>query len=128
MTGIMEILIGVSMFTLVVLALVALILVAKSKLVASGNVKIIVNDEKELVVPAGDKLLGVLANQGIFVSSACGGGGTCAQCKVKIFEGGGNPSHRERAYQSPRGEGRSSAFLPGCGQAGYADCRTRRSL
>jgi Na+-transporting NADH:ubiquinone oxidoreductase subunit F len=100
--GMSEILIGVSMFTMVVLALVGLILVAKSKLVASGDVKILVNDEKELIVPAGDKLLGVLANQGIFVSSACGGGGTCAQCKVKIFEGGGEILPTEKGHINRR--------------------------
>ncbi len=100
--GMSEILIGVSMFTVVVLALVGLILVAKSKLVASGDVKILVNDEKELIVPAGDKLLGVLANQGIFVSSACGGGGTCAQCKVKIFEGGGEILPTEKGHINRR--------------------------
>jgi Na+-transporting NADH:ubiquinone oxidoreductase subunit F len=102
MTGLLEILIGVTMFTVIVLALVILILVAKAKLVASGDVKIVVNEEKELVVPAGDKLLGVLANQGIFVSSACGGGGTCAQCKVKIFEGGGDILPTEKGHINRR--------------------------
>jgi Na+-transporting NADH:ubiquinone oxidoreductase subunit F len=100
--GTSEILIGVSMFTGMVLALVSLILIAKSRLVASGDVKILVNDEKELIVPAGDKLLGVLANQGIFVSSACGGGGTCAQCKVKIFEGGGEILPTEKGHINRR--------------------------
>ncbi|HSG72902.1 MAG TPA: NADH:ubiquinone reductase (Na(+)-transporting) subunit F, partial [Planctomycetaceae bacterium] len=47
-------------------------------------------DQKELIVPAGGKLLNALAAQGVFVSSACGGGGTCAQCKVKVFSGGGD--------------------------------------
>lgn len=102
MTGMMEILIGVSMFTAVVMALVGLILTAKSRLVASGDVHIVVNDDKELVVPAGDKLLGVLANQGIFVSSACGGGGTCAQCKVKVFEGGGDILPTEKGHINRR--------------------------
>ena len=70
----MTIILGVSMFTAVVLALVAVILVAKSKLVASGDVNIVVNDQKTLTVPAGGKLLGCLSDAGIFVSSACGGG------------------------------------------------------
>lgn len=86
----MDIIIGVSMFTGVVLSLVVLILLARSKLVSGGSVKIIVNDEKTIQVPAGGKLLNALADEGIFVSSACGGGGTCAQCKVNIHEGGGD--------------------------------------
>ncbi|MEQ1902648.1 MAG: NADH:ubiquinone reductase (Na(+)-transporting) subunit F [Pirellulaceae bacterium] len=81
---------SVAMFTGVVLALVGLILVAKNILVSKGSVKVMVNEQKELSVPIGGKLMGALAEQGIFVSSACGGGGTCAQCKVKIFEGGGD--------------------------------------
>lgn len=80
---------GVSMFTAVVVALVCVILVSKKFLVASGPVKIMVNNQKEIEIPAGGKLLGALADAGIFVSSACGGGGTCAQCKVKVTEGGG---------------------------------------
>ena len=57
--------------------------------VAPCPVKILVNDQKSIEVPAGGKLLGALADAGVFVSSACGGGGTCAQCKVKIHDGGG---------------------------------------
>jgi len=85
----MEIFLGVFMFTGIVLALVVVILQARSFLVPSGNVKITVNDQKTLEVPAGGKLLNALSSQGIFVSSACGGGGTCAQCKVNVLEGGG---------------------------------------
>jgi len=80
---------GVVMFTGVVIALVGFILAAKSQLVASGPVKIVINNQKEISVPAGGKLLGALADAGIFVSSACGGGGTCAQCRVKVDAGGG---------------------------------------
>ncbi len=85
-----EIILGVVMFTVIVLALVAIILFAKSKLVPSGNVTISINGEKEVIAPVGGKLLNVLADNKLFVSSACGGGGTCAQCKVKVFEGGGD--------------------------------------
>jgi Na+-transporting NADH:ubiquinone oxidoreductase subunit F len=85
----MEIFLGVFMFTGIVLALVAVILQARSFLVPSGNVKITVNGQKTLEVPAGGKLLNALSSQGIFVSSACGGGGTCAQCKVNVLSGGG---------------------------------------
>lgn len=98
----MEVVLGVGMFTAIVLALVVLILAAKSRLVASGEVQIVVNEEKQLVVPAGEKLLGVLAGQGIFVSSACGGGGTCAQCKVRVLEGGGDILPTERNHISRR--------------------------
>ncbi|MCA9005112.1 MAG: NADH:ubiquinone reductase (Na(+)-transporting) subunit F, partial [Planctomycetaceae bacterium] len=63
------------MFTGIVLALVAIILIAKSKLVASGNITITVNEQKKIEVPAGGKLLNALAENQIFVSSACGGGG-----------------------------------------------------
>ncbi len=85
-----EIVLGVLMFTVIVLALVVIILIAKSKLVPSGPVKIDINGEKEATVSAGGKLLNVLADQKIFVSSACGGGGTCGQCKVRVLEGGGD--------------------------------------
>ena len=79
-----EILLGVGMFTTVVLALVFVILLAKRGLVASGDIMININEQKTIEVPAGGKLLSALADQGVFVSSACGGGGTCAQCVVKV--------------------------------------------
>ncbi len=86
-----EIILGVVMFTAVVLALVAVILAARAKLVNSGNVTIEINGdpEKTIQVPAGDKLLQTLAGQGVFLASACGGGGTCAQCSCIVEEGGG---------------------------------------
>lgn len=93
---------GVTMFTLVVVALVLLILVAKSQLVASGPVKIMINEQKEIEVPAGGKLLGALADAGIFVSSACGGGGTCAQCKVRVLQGGGDLLATEAGHISKK--------------------------
>ncbi len=86
---IFNIFLGIGMFTAVVVALVLVILAAKSQLVASGPVKIVINEQKTVEVPAGGKLLGALADAGVFVSSACGGGGTCAQCKVKVSDGGG---------------------------------------
>ncbi len=85
----MEIILGVFLFTAIVIALVFVILGARSRLVATGNVDVVINDEKTIQVPVGSKLLGALANANLFVASACGGGGTCAQCRVKIFEGGG---------------------------------------
>tara|TARA_Y100001978_G_scaffold40472_1_gene36043 strand:- start:1018 stop:2241 length:1224 start_codon:yes stop_codon:yes gene_type:complete len=97
-----EIILGVLMFTLIVLALVALILFAKSRLVASGNIEILVNEQKTIEVPAGGKLLGALSDAGIFVSSACGGGGTCAQCLVKVHDGGGDILATERTHINNR--------------------------
>jgi len=91
MTDIGLIILGVTMFTVIVLALVAIILFAKSKLVASGNVKITINEDraKAFKVPIGDKLLPVLSSREIYLPSACGGGGTCGMCKCVITEGGG---------------------------------------
>ncbi len=97
-----EIILGVGMFTAVVLALVAVILLAKRQLVASGPVFLNINDEKDVEVSAGGKLLNVLADQKLFVSSACGGGGTCGQCKVKIFEGGGEILQTELSHITKR--------------------------
>ena len=70
----------------------AVILFAKSKLVTAGDVTISINGDpaKAVTSPAGGKLLGVLAGSGIFVSSACGGGGSCGQCKVRVKAGGGD--------------------------------------
>jgi Na+-transporting NADH:ubiquinone oxidoreductase subunit F len=97
-----EIAIGVGMFTVVVIALVVIILVAKSQLVSTGNVKLTINDEKIVELSAGGKLLNVLADQKLFVSSACGGGGTCGQCKVKISSGGGEILQTELSHITKR--------------------------
>ena len=92
MDGISLILFGVFMFTLIVLILVAVILFAKSKLVASGSANVVINDDpdKTVKVPMGGKLLNALADQKIFLPSACGGGGTCGECKCIVTEGGGD--------------------------------------
>lgn len=84
------IVIGVAMFTVIVLALVAFILSARARLVSSGDVAIEINGEKTIHVPAGDKLLQTLANAGLFLPSACGGGGSCAQCRCVVSDGGGS--------------------------------------
>ena len=97
-----EIILGVMMFTAVVLALVAVILFARSKLVAAGNVNIEINGEKQLSVPAGGKLLQTLASNNIFLASACGGGGSCAQCKCVISEGGGSLLPTEEPHFTKR--------------------------
>lgn len=97
-----EIILGVAMFTIIVLALVMIILFAKSKLVNSGDVTITINDEKELKTPAGGKLLSALAGNGIFLSSACGGGGSCGQCRVDVLEGGGDLLPTEASHINKR--------------------------
>jgi Na+-transporting NADH:ubiquinone oxidoreductase subunit F len=101
----MEIIIlGVSMFTLIVLALVMVILFAKSKLVSSGDVTISINGDpaKAVTTAAGGKLLGALADQGIFIPSACGGGGTCGQCRVEVHAGGGDILPTEEGHINKR--------------------------
>ncbi len=99
---IFQITFAVAAFILIVLALVFIILAAKSRLVASGNVNITINGEKTVQAPVGSKLLGALADNKLFVSSACGGGGTCAQCRVKIFEGGGSILPTEETHITKR--------------------------
>ncbi|MDN3681381.1 NADH:ubiquinone reductase (Na(+)-transporting) subunit F [Vibrio tapetis subsp. quintayensis] len=108
----MDIILGVVMFTLIVLALVLVILFAKSKLVPTGDVTITVNGdpEKSFVTSPGDKLLGAMAGKGIFVSSACGGGGSCGQCRVKVKAGGGDILPTERDHIS-KGEAREGERL-----------------
>jgi len=87
----LTIFLGVGIFTFVVIGLVFVLLAAKSQLVNSGKVQIIVNNDEEnpLVVTAGGTLLTTLSAHKLFIPSACGGGGTCAQCTVKVHEGGG---------------------------------------
>jgi len=108
----MEMFLGVAMFTIIVLALVVIILAAKAKLVSSGDIQISVNGDadKSITTEAGGKLLGALANSGIFVSSACGGGGTCGQCKVKVKSGGGDILPTELDHIS-KGEAREGERL-----------------
>lgn len=93
---------GVLMFTGVVAALVGVIVMARSQLVSTGDITIVVNDQKEISIPAGGKLLSALADEGIFVSSACGGGGTCAQCTVHVKEGGGEILQTELTHISKK--------------------------
>ena len=94
----LEIVLGIVLFTLIVLALVYIILAARSKLVPEGDVTLRINNEKEIKVPIGGKLLSTLSENGLFVASACGGGGTCAQCRVQIHEGGGSLLPVEEAH------------------------------
>ena len=93
---------GITLFTLIVLSLVTIIIYARSKFVSSGEVSININGEKNIKVPAGGKLLQALAAEKLFVPSACGGSGTCAQCKVKIHSGGGSILPTEEGLISKR--------------------------
>jgi len=92
MEGMSLIFFSVVMFTLIVVMLVAVILLAKSKLVPSGNVTISINDNPDntLQVPIGGKLLNALAENKVYLPSACGGGGTCGECKCIVSDGGGD--------------------------------------
>jgi len=85
-----EIFFSVLVFTTILLLLVVFIMLVKAKLVPQGGVAINVNGERDLTVPVGGRLLGTLADAEIFVPSACGGGGTCGQCRVKVLSGGGS--------------------------------------
>lgn len=80
---------SVGIFLIITLVLVAILLIAKHYLVKSGKVKINMNDSKEISVEAGKSLLSSLADSGVFLSSACGGKGSCGQCQVQVLEGGG---------------------------------------
>ncbi len=108
----LTILLGVTTFAVVVVGLTAVLMVAKAKLVNSGDVRIIINEDEDnaLVVPAGSNLLNTLANQKIFLPSACGGMGSCGVCKV----------HGEGLHHTRRGTRRLSLVLPGEGQRGHA--------
>jgi Na+-transporting NADH:ubiquinone oxidoreductase subunit F len=85
----LEVGLGVGLFTTIILVLVFVILVARSKLVSSGTVTVLVNDDRELQLPVGVKLMQGLADAELFIPSACGGGGTCGQCRVRVLSGGG---------------------------------------
>jgi Na+-transporting NADH:ubiquinone oxidoreductase subunit F len=97
-----EIFLGVLMFTLVVLALVFIILGARSRLVSTGPVTLTINEEKKLEIAAGQKLLNALGDAQLFIASACGGGGTCGQCKVRVMEGGGSILPTETSHINKR--------------------------
>lgn len=103
---------GVVMFTVVILSLVAVLAVAKSKLVSSGEVTITINDDpdKALKVPAGSTLLNTLSSNKIFIPSACGGKGSCGVCKVHVHDGGGSLLPTEVSHIS-RGEEREGCRL-----------------
>ena len=91
-TDITALYLGIAAFTLIVSFLVAFVMFARSRLVSSGNVNIEINGDpsKTITVPTGDKLLSTLASKNIYLASACGGGGTCSECKCQVVDGGGS--------------------------------------
>ena len=101
-TLVTELLLGVGLFTAIILMLVFVILGARSKLVSSGSVTVTVNEDRDLHIPVGMKLMQGLADSGLFVASACGGGGTCGQCKVRVLSGGGAILPTERSLINKR--------------------------
>ena len=84
-----QIFLAVAVFTGIIVSLSAVILIARSKLVQTGDVMLMVNGEREFQVSAGSKLIGALGNVGLHLPAGCGGKGTCGQCRVKVTEGGG---------------------------------------
>ena len=108
----LTVLLGVTMFTGVILSLVALLMVAKNKLVASGDVRIAINGDpaNTLTVRSGGTLLNTLADRKIFIASACGGKGSCGVCKVTVCDGGGAMLPTEASHIT-RGEAREGMRL-----------------
>lgn len=88
-SGFQSVTVSVVVFLILILVFVVLILFAKAKLMPSGSVKVVVNGEKEFESPVGVTVLSALQNQNIFLSSACGGGGTCGQCRCQVNGGTG---------------------------------------
>ena len=89
---------SVGIFLILTLLLVAVLLVAKHYLVKSGKVNINMNDTKDINVDAGKSLLSSLSDSGVFLSSACGGKGSCGQCRLQVFEGGGEILPTEKVH------------------------------
>jgi Na+-transporting NADH:ubiquinone oxidoreductase subunit F len=100
MSGGLTIAAGAVVFLLITLILVGALLYAKAKLIPSGQVNMVVNGEKKFEVPLGGTVLGTLQSKGIFLSSACGGSGSCGQCRCRIPEGGGNILPTETGFFS----------------------------
>ena len=99
-TGSLTIAAGAVIFLVITLILVGALLAAKAKLVPSGNVDLKVNGEKDIETPIGSTLLAGLQSGGIFLSSACGGGGKCGQCRAQVLEGGGEILPTEKGFFS----------------------------
>lgn len=96
----MQIILSIIVFLIIVLFLVAVLLFARKKLVPQGNVTININDDTNVTVQTGSSLLSTLAEHKIFLPSACGGKGSCGQCKCQVLEGGGEILPTEKAHFS----------------------------
>ena len=96
----MDLYLGIIAFTMIVSLLVGFVMFARSQLVASGDVTIEINGDpdKSITVPTGGKLLSTLAAKNIYLASACGGGGTCAECKCQVTAGGGSILPTEQSH------------------------------
>ena len=94
------ILYSIAVFLVTILLLVVVLLVAKKYLSPSGKVKITINGDKELEVEQGSTILGTLNENGVHLASACGGKGSCGQCKCQVLEGGGEILDSERPHFS----------------------------
>lgn len=92
------ILTSIVIFLGVTMVLVSILLYARKKLMPQGEVTIVINEEKEILTNPGSTLLSTLANEKIFIPSACGGGGTCAMCRVQVLEGGGTILPTEKGF------------------------------
>ena len=91
---------SIAVFLTVIIALVSILLFTKARLTPSGKIKININGEKELEVEAGNTILTTLSDAGIFLPSACGGGGTCIQCTCQVHKGGGGILPTEKPHFS----------------------------
>ncbi len=100
--GTLTVLTGVGIFLLITLLLVAVLLVAKKYLVHSGNVTITINSDKKVEAESGKSLLSTLADKNIFLPSACGGKGSCGQCRCQVIKGGGDILPTEKVHFSRR--------------------------
>lgn len=89
---------SIAVFLTVILLLVIILLVAKKYLSPSGNVNIVINEDKTLSVPQGASIMSTLTQNGIYLPSACGGKGSCGQCKLQVIEGGGEILDSERPH------------------------------
>ena len=96
------ILLGIAIFLSIILLLVVILLYARQKLTPQGDVKLTINEDKEIIVNPGNTILTTLSNNGIFLPSACGGGGTCGMCKCQVIDGGGSILPTETGFFTRR--------------------------
>ena len=96
--GGLTVLSSILVFLVVILSLVGILIFTKSKLAPAGKIKIKINGEKEIEVDGGGTLLTTLSDVGVFLPSACGGGGTCIQCTCQVNSGGGSILPTEKPH------------------------------